>query len=180
MKEKPSKLDQYAERLDEWFGIEKRTLAQVQEQLQLDGCAVSLSRLSAWWQRRQSMRQEEMLLAQITNGARQCKEVEAQFAGNPAPEMETLIKLHRVLILKLSTQAAADPEALELVGRLMKPTMEFAKLQEKRRELELQEQKYRDQVAERKAAIEAEIGKAKTGGITAETIERIEKELKLL
>ena len=42
-------------------------------------------------------------------------------------------------------------------------------------------EKYRDQVAERKAAIEAELGKAKTtGGITPETLSKIEAELKLL
>lgn len=49
------------------------------------------------------------------------------------------------------------------------------------RELELSLTKYRDQVAERKRAMEAEIGKAKAGGgITAETLEKIERELKLL
>ena len=42
-------------------------------------------------------------------------------------------------------------------------------------------EKYRDNVAERKRAIEAEIGKARTGGgLTPETLERIERELKLL
>jgi hypothetical protein len=49
------------------------------------------------------------------------------------------------------------------------------------RELDLALSKYRDLVAERRRAIEAELGKAKdNGGITTETRERIERELKLL
>ena len=181
MKERPSKLDVYAERLEEWLGVEKRTLADVQEQLKADGCMVSLGRLSEWWSRQQSKRQEEFLLDRIASGARQCREVEAQFAQNPAPELETIIKLQRVLIMRLSTQAQVEPEMIELVARLTKPTMEYAKLMEKRRELELAEVKYRDQVAERKRAMESELAKAKSsGGITSETLERIERELKLL
>lgn len=181
MKEKPSKLDQYAERLDEWFGIEKRTLGDVQEQLKLDGCSVSVSRLSKWWQSRMRQQQEAALLAQIASGARQCKEVEAEFAKNPAPGVETIIKLQRVLIMKLSTQANVDPEMIELVARLTKPSMEWAKLEQKRREVELAEQKYRDQVAAQKKAALAEVEKARvSGGITAGTLERIERELRLL
>lgn len=180
MKQKPSKLDGYAERLDEWFSG-GMTLDQAKEQLRLDGCSVSRSRLGEWWSARLQGKQEDALLRQIATGARQHQDVLQEFAKHPAPELETIIKLHRVLILKLSTQANADPDMLELLGRLMKPTMEFAKLQEKRRELELLEQKYRDLVAERKAAIEAEIGKARTkGGVTAETLEKIEAELRLL
>jgi hypothetical protein len=50
-----------------------------------------------------------------------------------------------------------------------------------KQELGLALDKYRDQVAERKRAIEAELGKARTGGgLTPETLERIERELKLL
>lgn len=48
------------------------------------------------------------------------------------------------------------------------------------RELDLALSKYRDQVNERKRAMEAEIGKARAGGLTPETLERIERELKLL
>lgn len=180
MKQKPSKLDAYAGRLEEWF-LQGKSLAEAREQLKLDGVSVSLSRLSVWWQQRQSAKAEEQLLAQIASGARQCKEVEAAFAEHPAPELDTIIRLHRVLIMKLSTQAHADPSLLELVARLTKPTMEYAKLVEKRRELELQEAKYRDHVAERKAALEAEISAATgSGGITPATREKIERELNLL
>lgn len=143
-KQKPSKLDAHAERLDEWFGVEKKTLHQVQEQLRLDGCSVSLSRLSDWWSARQSAKQEDMLLAQIASGARQCKEVEQALGKNGGVELETLIKLHRVLILKLSTEGNADPDKLELVNRMMREVQKFARLQQ------LQEQ---NKIEERKLAI---------------------------
>lgn len=180
MKTRPSKLDAHAERLEEWF-LGGKTLAEAQEQLRQDGCAVSLGRLSQWWSSRQSAIQEEQLLQQIASGANQCREVEEAFGDHPAPEMETIIKLQRVLILKISTQANVDPQMLDLVGRLTKPAMDYAKLMAKQREMDLSEQKYRDQVAERRRAIEAEISKAKgSGGITAETMGRIEAELRLL
>lgn len=138
-KQRASKLDEYAERLDEWF-LAGKTLAQAQEQLRLDGVSVSLSRLSDWWSARQTARQQEKLLAQIATGARQCQEVEKQLAiSGGAPELETLIKLHRVLILKLSAEGNANPELLELVGQMMKPVIEFSKLEQKKRELELKE-----------------------------------------
>jgi len=191
MKAIKSKLDQYAELLDEWFtpaseGGKGMTLDQARDRLAvgpsgLPPISVSVSRLSDWWTARRRAKQEDLLLQQIATGAKQCRDVEAQFSENPAPELETIIKLHRVLILKLSTQANVDPEMLELVARLTKPTMEYAKLMEKRREMELKEAKYRDMVNERKLAIEAELSKAKSsGGISTETLHLIEKELKLL
>src|SRR4051812_24285082 len=97
-KQKPSKLDAYAERLDEWFGIEKKTLDEVREQLLLDGVTVSCSRLSSWWGNRQTERMQEQLLSQIATRARACAEVEEAFTRHSAPELDILVKLHRVLI----------------------------------------------------------------------------------
>ena len=179
-KQRASKLDPHAERLEEWFGAGV-TLEEAQRRLRELGCVVSRSRLGDWWQGRMQARQQEALLRQIATGARQHQEVLSEFARHPAPELETIIALHRVLILKLSTQANTDPDLLDLIGRLMKPVLEHAKLVEKRRELELAEQKYRDQVAERVKAIQAELGRAReSGGVREETIEKIERELKLL
>lgn len=180
MKAKASKLDPYAERLQEWF-LEGKTLFEAQEQLRLDGCQVSLGRLSEWWEARQSWIQGEQLIKQITSGANQCREVRAAFGEHPAPELETIIKLHRVLAMQFATKANVDPKMMEQAERATKMALEFAKLEEKRAERELATQKYRDQVAERKRVIEAELGKAKTsGGITPETLSKIEAELQLL
>jgi hypothetical protein len=124
---------------------------------------------------------QEELLAQITHGGRLCLEIEKQFGENPAPELETLIKLYRVLILKFSLEAQVAPELFRLVTDLMKPVMEWARLQEKRRERELAEQKYRDQ-AEAQKASQAKEQQARSGeaALTSETIEKIQRELKLM
>jgi hypothetical protein len=150
-KEKASKLDHYAERLDEWFGIEKQTLAQVQEQLRLDGCVVSLARLSSWWSRRQRVRMQEQLLAQIASGATQVREVEKQFSGNPAPELKALMGLHRVLIFKLIGEGQADPEKLELVNRMMREVQKFERLQQLAEQNKLEARKL--ELMEKKAAM---------------------------
>ena len=121
------------------------------------------------------------LLDQISAAARHCLEVEQEFGRNPPPELETLIKLHRVLILQLSTQTNSNPETARLVTALMKPVMDWARLQEHRKERELAEAKYRDQVAAQKAALEREVNAAKiTGGLSPQTLENIERELKLM
>jgi len=141
MKSKPSKLDAYAERIDEWFGVKNMTLDQVQEQLRLDGVSVSCSRLSDYWSARQSRRQQDALLNQIASGARACREVEAELGKSPAPQLSTLIGLHRVLILKLSTQGNSDPEQLELVNRMMREVIKFARLEQLGEQNKLEERR---------------------------------------
>src|ERR1017187_9260173 len=76
-KQKPSKLDPFAERLTQWFtpkdkGGDGLTLAAAQAQLKLDGCSVSPARLSLWWAARQQEFLRDTLLGQIASGARQC------------------------------------------------------------------------------------------------------------
>ncbi|MDE1907216.1 MAG: hypothetical protein KGH75_12280 [Rhodospirillales bacterium] len=147
-KEKKSKLDQFAERLDGWFGVEKKTISEVQKELALDGCSVSAGRLSEWWAERQRQHMQQSLLAQISIGANQVKEVEQAWGKNPPPELSTLIKLHRTLIWKLTTAGNVDPELLGLVSGLMKSAMEFDKLVVKKSELELTRQKFQRETCE--------------------------------
>src|SRR5947209_19784942 len=64
------------------------------------------------------------LLAQIGEGARHCKAIEAEFGKNPPPELETLIKLHRVIVLRLSSQEETERENIGLVTALVRPAME--------------------------------------------------------
>lgn len=186
-KERQSKLDAHAERLDEWFGIENKTLAEVQAQLALDGCSVSLSRLADWWRDRSGALMRERQLAMIASGAAQVKQVNKEFGINPAPELATLVNLHQVLILSLSTQASADPKLLKLVNEMMYPVLQFTSAQTKAR---LEEKKIsiaerRVELLEKKAAAfdraQAALDTAKNlGGITAETFKKVEAELRLL
>jgi len=140
-KARPNKLDPFAERLDAW-SAEGRTLAQMREELRKDGCTVAISQIGDYLARRRQSALEERLLGQIASGARQCREVEAQFAKDPAPEFETLIRLHRVLILRLSTESTGNPELLELVNRMMKPVVQFARLQQLDKQISLDRAKF--------------------------------------
>jgi hypothetical protein len=172
-KAKPSKLDQFTEQLDEWFlyTAPAKTLAFAQEELRKDGCRVSLSQLSRWWEARQETLREEKLLGQITNGAGACKAVEKQFGEAPPPELDTLIKLHRVLVMQMSTQAATNPEMIKLADQGLRTVMEYVsgktKAAQKERELTLAEGKFaylqKEDLDKALAALHAEL-KALPGG----------------
>jgi hypothetical protein len=118
----------------------------------------------------------ESLLAQIAEGGKLCQEIKRQFKQHRCPELETIIKLHRTLVLSLCGQAQAMPERFALVSALMKPVMEWARLEEKRNQRKWTEQKSRDEAAARQAATAAR-GAPKV--LTPETLERIERELNL-
>ena len=127
---------------------------------------------------RQALQQK--LLNQISRGAALCREIERSLAGNPAPELETLIKLFRVIILKLSIEANAAPDLLKLVNDLMKPVLDWARLEEKRKGREFAEHKYQEQSAAQQAAHEkAKNDASGENALSPETLEKIERELKL-
>jgi hypothetical protein len=145
-----SKLDVFVARLDDMLasvkdGGQGLSYAEAIAELRKDGFGgCSPSTLCAWWQARQREKIQERLLGQIASGARQCQEVERELGKSPPPDLETLIKLHRVLVMKLSTQANVDPSLFKALGYLMKPVLEFAKLQEKRAARELDETKWKE------------------------------------
>ena len=124
---------------------------------------------------------QERVLEQIALGARQCEELERQTGETRTPELEEIIKLHRRLVMRFSLEAEVAPEMLKLVKDLMGPLMEWARLEEQRKKQDLAEQKYRDQLEAEKAARarEAKEG-AGQGALSPETLEKIERELKLL
>jgi hypothetical protein len=145
MKQKPSKLDQFAESLLQMDG-EKKTLADIVAWLKAEGVSVSCSRVSDFLESLRAAQLQERLLNQIASGSQHLQKVEATLAKNPAPELETLIKLHRVLIMKLSTMANVDAELFEIVSSAMKPVMKFAELQEKKASREFDKEKFTHQI----------------------------------
>lgn len=152
MKTRKSRLDQYADTLLA-MDNEKQTLAQIQEWLKAEGCVISLGSLSDWLSGARQRRLQDQLLGQIASGAKQCAEVEKSFGKNPAPQLETLIKLHRVLILQLSTMGNADPMLLSLANDLLQTAMEYTsgltKAKFKERELKLAEEKFQLEFCEK-------------------------------
>jgi DNA-binding phage protein len=171
MKARQSKLDRFAEQLAE-LEAERKTLAEMQAWLKEEGCAVSLGRLSEFLDAQRSSRQQERLLAQIASGARQCQEVESALEKNSAPELDTLIKLHRVLILKLSTEGNVDAEQLELVNRMMREVIKFARLEQLAQQNRIEERKLK--LLEEKAA---QLDKAKE--VTESKLTAEEKQLRM-
>jgi len=152
VKARESKLDQYAASLAD-LEAEKKTLKEMQAWLAEEGCVISTSTLSDYLAGQRQARLQDKLLARIANGAQQVKSVEKQFGDNPAPGLEMLIKLHRVLTLQLATQGNADPEMLKLADQLLRTAMEFAsgqtKAAHKERELKLAEEKFQNEFCER-------------------------------
>ena len=140
-KKRASKLDQYAAPLADMEAAGK-TLAEMQAWLKEEGCTTSAGNLSAFLAAQRQSRLQSSLLAQIASGAQQCREVEAEFARHPAPELETLIKLQRVILLNLSTAANADPEMLELIGNSFKAVLTAEKLKLQREEVSLAKDKF--------------------------------------
>ncbi|MDR3427845.1 hypothetical protein [Silvimonas sp.] len=138
-------MDQHAATLAD-MEAEKKTLAEMLTWLRDEGVTCSASTLSRFLESQRQAHLQDKLLAQIASGARQCQAVEKQFGQNPAPDLETLIKLHRVLTLQLSTQGNADPELLKLADQLLRTAMEFVsgqtKAAHKERELKLAEEKF--------------------------------------
>ena len=115
---------------------------------------------------------QESLLARIAQGAVLCRELDAQLRQHPAPELETIIKLYRVLLLKLSAEVQAVPDLRHLVSTLIKPVMDWARLEEKRKDREWVEQQAR------RAKRNGETGHA-DHALRSETLTKIERELKL-
>lgn len=152
-KSKGSKLDAFAAELLAWESAKPPvTLEAMRERLAQRGCSVSSGRLSDFLsaQRQQAQTEARMakVLGSIASGAQTVQRVESEFAKNAPPELATLIRLLQVLIMELSTQAFADPALLELVASLMKPVLEFAKLDVKRGSLNLDRQKFAQETCE--------------------------------
>ena len=135
-------------------------------------------------------------------GAQQCEQVEKEFAENAAPDMETLLRLHRVLLLQLSTQASADPQLIKLVNQSMRTMLEYTQ-QQSREKLATTLQDRREQsreklvalqerravvleeklrlVKEEQARLEAERSKPEEpGGLSPENLKKIREALNLM
>jgi len=117
---------------------------------------------------------QEQLLAQIAYAGSHCAEIERAFGKNPPPELDTLMKVYRVLILKLSAEAQANPDQLKLAISLMKPVLDWERFEDARRQRQRAEEKERET---QQAARNREAGE---DALRPETLEQIERELSLL
>jgi hypothetical protein len=142
-----SKLDRYAEQLLEMeSSTPPKTLAEMQRWLADEGVTVVQSTISRFLGSLRSQRSQERLLELVTSGAKRCEEVDAAFAANPAPQLESLIKLFKALIFDLTTKGALQPELLNLANNLTVTVCGYlsgqTKAAFKERELTIEEQKF--------------------------------------
>lgn len=152
-KQPKSKLDQHAATLLD-MDAQKKTLAEMLAWLREEGVTCSASTLSRFLESQRQEQLEKQLLARISSGARQVEEMEKEFRKNPAPELETIIKLHRVLSLQLATQSQANPELIKLADQLTRTALEYTsgKTKAAQKEIELKQSERKLQILEKKAA----------------------------
>ena len=176
-KPKPSRLDPFADEIQEWIEEENVTFAEAVRRLKTRGCSISVGNLSKWWHKRRNQALEEQLLDQIESAGDQCRKLDRAFRKSPAPVIDTLLKVHRVLLLKLNNQANVDPKLIDLASSAFKPLFEWARIDMKKEELEDAKLERRNEADLKRAA---EQRNATREGLRPETLEQIEKELKLL
>ncbi len=125
---------------------EKKTYAEMVAWLKREGVICVIPTVPSFLEAERSRRLEAQLLENIMTGAQQCRDVEKQFGENSPPALETLIKLHRVIILRLATQANANPQFLKLADQLLRTVMEYfnsqTEIAQKERALRLAEDKF--------------------------------------
>ena len=153
-KQPKSKLDQYAAQLaDMDQAVPRQTLEEITAWLAQEGCSVSLSTVGRYLESLRSQRRQAKVLADITSASNQCKAVEKLFGENPAPGLETIIKLIRVSIMQQATHAQDNPELLKLVDQLTNTVIQHVSAQtkaaQKERELRLAEDKFQVTVCEK-------------------------------
>lgn len=137
-KQRPSKLDEHAAQLTEWFDSGMTLQAAQQELAEKRGVRVSLGRLSSWWGAVQAQRRQSMVIDRVVAGANLDGRIEAEFKRNPAPELVTLISLLRVLVQQCIIEGQTDPEMLDRIPNLIKPVLEFVKGQRDEQRLNIE------------------------------------------
>lgn len=144
-KPRESKFTPHADTIVGWFESEPelRLVDAVERLAQLKVTATP-GELSRFLARHRDEQERDKMLYGIATGAEKCRELDAAFASNPAPELAVLIKLLKNLIINLNLNPETPPDLIDRATALMKPVLEFAKLEQKQREAELDLEKFRD------------------------------------
>jgi hypothetical protein len=153
-----STLDPFAESLEQWLtakpdgdGLYYR---EVIEKLATEhNHTTTKSTLSNWWNKRQAAKDRAALTGRIAEGAETFRQVKSASGKSPPPDVEFLISFCRQLSFQLAA-GEPDPKLLTLAQGFMRNVLDYAKIEEGRRALNLSEQKYRDQVEKARAEME--------------------------
>jgi division protein CdvB (Snf7/Vps24/ESCRT-III family) len=89
------------------------------------GVSVAPGTISHHMKKLRLMRAERLLFTTIVHGSQLGQDAEAALKENPAPTLETIIKVFQTLILQLTTRGTADPDLLKLADQFMKTVVGF-------------------------------------------------------
>jgi hypothetical protein len=120
----PSKLDPFTDQLLQ-MDQDKMTINKMLAWLHGQKMKCSQNTLRHFLTTRRAARNRNHLLEWLAAGSTQSRVVKKYFAKNAAPELETLIKLFRVLITQLSIRGAEDSELLKLANQLTHTALSF-------------------------------------------------------
>ena len=138
------KLDPFQNQLEE-MEEKKITLGKMQAWLLTQECEAKIPLISKTLRKWRRARYNASMLELINSGAQQHDLVKEAFKKNPAPSMEIIMKLHRVLIFHFSAKGGDNPDMAKLCDQLTKTVLSFmndeTRAQLKKRELTLAEAK---------------------------------------
>jgi hypothetical protein len=144
-KAKTSQLDRYADVLSA-MEAEGKSYGDMVTWLAAEGCDVSVSTVCRFMGKLRDCRQQEKILERIADGAAQIKRVKSAFEKAPAPELETLMDMHKAIVHQLTTEAVDKPELLKLSDQLANTVIAFVtgqtKARQKERQLDLDQKKF--------------------------------------
>lgn len=148
-KERESKFTDHYAALIAWYEEEPtRTLEQGVVWLAARGVKAhrgEISRLLAKHQKERRDREDrERMFAGIATGADKCRELDEAFKANPAPHLALIVGLLKNLIINLNLNPETPKEDIERATALLKPVIEFARIEQKQRDAELNLEKFRD------------------------------------
>jgi hypothetical protein len=139
-KERPSRLAPFEETL---FAMDaaKNTLAEMQQWLSGHGVTVSCQGISQFLISRRKRRWQRETLAQIAAGREPIGQAKTAFQTDPEPDLDTLIKLSRVMIFEHAAHLDVGPRSTGMAVQIDKMVQTYitrhAKLESQKTEFAL-------------------------------------------
>jgi len=132
IKAKSSKLDPFEEAL---FDMEdaKKTLTEMRQWLAGQGVTISVSGISQYLSIRRQRRERDQMLEQIATGQQEHTQLKAAFVAHPEPDLETMIKLSRFIMMQQAMHVAAKSDFTRRSCEMTKMVLNFIKSQVKMR-----------------------------------------------
>jgi hypothetical protein len=143
-KERPSRLAPFEEPL---FAMDaaKNTLAEMQQWLSDQGVTVSCQGISKFLISRRKRRWQRETLALIATGRQNIESAKPAFQANPEPDLDTLIKLSRVIIFEHAAQLDVGRRSTGVAVQIDKMVQTYitrhAKLESRKKEFDLAERR---------------------------------------